>query len=80
MLGIGLRSLAAAPRRPNPLRGKDLGQQTTSTNEKVKFLARDTLDIWHLAGVENLAAWRDNLRPLVAVWVVGVEYNADGLS
>ena len=68
------------PRRPNPLRGQDLGQQTTLTHEQVKFLQRDPLDVRDLAGVENLAVWRDDLRPLVTIWIGGVEYNANGCS
>mgnify|MGYP007003164755 CR=1 FL=1 len=73
------------PRRPKPLRGKDLGRfaATTHTTLKqkieVKFLLRDPLDVAGLSGVEDFSPFHD-LRPLVAVGVGGVEDNANGAS
>ena len=78
------------PRRPNPLRGKDLGQQhnnTTALEHQVKivFVARDSHDIRHLplvggSDLATLAIILADLSALMALWVSGVEDNASSNS
>jgi hypothetical protein len=66
------------PRRPNPLRGKDLGQQQHKLEHQVKVKLRlgNPLDIARLSGVKDFFTLHD-FRPLVTLWVFSVEDNAN---
>ena len=79
-MGKDLRSLGL-PRRPNPLRGKDLGQQQHKLDFKIKVELGlgYALDIARLAGMEDFAPFHD-FRPLVAVTVRCVEDNTNDAS
>ena len=72
-----------APRRPNPLRGKDLGQQHNTTTldcqVQIELFLGNPLDVARLTSVEDCTPFHD-FGPLMPVTVWGVEDNANDTS
>ena len=68
------------PRRPNPLRGKDLGQQhNTTTLEcqvQIELFLGNSLDVARLTSMEDFTPFHD-FGPLMPLAVWSVEDNAN---
>ena len=70
------------PRRPNPLRGKDLGQQHNTTLDcqvQIELFLGNPLDVARLTSVEDFLPFHD-LGPLMPLAVWSVEDNANDTS
>ena len=70
------------PRRPNPLRGKDLGQQHNTTlacQVQIELFLGNPLDVARLSDMKGFTPFYD-FGPLMPVRVLGVKDNANDTS